>query len=83
MVIITRHTRGMPEVDYQPQDDHYKRREVEPVRLVVLERTQEKSERKKRHVNARRGKGLSMQVRHNLALNQRWGAYRTVDRRSR
>ena len=47
MVIITRHTRGMPEVDYQPQDDHYKRREVEPVRLVVLERTQEKSERKK------------------------------------
>jgi hypothetical protein len=62
-MVITKdegHTCGMPEVDYQSQDDHYERREVEPVRLVVLERTQEKSEEKKSHVNARRGKGLLM-----------------------
>ena len=82
-MIIARHTRGMPEVDYQSQDDHCERREVEPVRPVVLERTQEKNEEKKPHVNARRGKGLSMQVRHNLAVNQRLGAYRIVDRRNR
>lgn len=50
----------MPEVDYQPQDDHCERREVEPVRPVVLERTQERSEEKKSHVNAQRGKGLLM-----------------------
>ena|SRR6266702_7011290 len=41
------HTCGMPEVDYKSQDDHCERREVEPVRLEVLERSQDKSEEKK------------------------------------
>jgi hypothetical protein len=36
----------MPEVDYKSQDDHRERREVEPVRLVVLERTQDKRREK-------------------------------------
>jgi hypothetical protein len=33
------HTRRMTEVDDQTQDDHRKRREVEPIGLVVLKKT--------------------------------------------
>ena len=83
MAITREHTCGNPEVDYKSQNDHCERREVEPVWPVVLERTQDKSEEKKLLVNARRGKALLMRIRHNLAVNQRSGAYQRADRRSR